>query len=207
MFSYPEPQDVVADIGEKVVTGFLKAVDQTRDDLENYRQSMSRYAADASGRGLANWIHDRLWAHVNAILGELPGVTLVDSEPRREMWVGTRYKFRFKRHTDIGAVRTYPTQTALEFFGQAAVQWAFDGFEELHLTFGYVWDAGSRTVGPAVISLHSELNTPVWMRQLDDLVAVPAAGATTLPPRDEPSLPDIEFRHPHDEKESGTDSS
>lgn len=208
MSSYPDAADVLAELGDKVIEGFLRAVQDARSDLARYREGFPDFVAQASERGLANWIHDRLWYRLGVRLSGLPEVQFADREPHREMRVGTRYLFRVKRHSVLGALSTYPTQTALDFLQQVPMQWALDGLDEVRLVMGYVWDADTRSVGPAVISLRADRDTVLWMEELTDAAtgSPESSGGSVTPllPRSEPTKPTIEVQV-EDEPELGED--
>jgi hypothetical protein len=128
------------------------AVRLARKDLTEYRTAHPSWAAQHSERGLASWIHDRLWFHLAVLLDAVDSVAMVDKEPTREIGVGINYRLRVKRHHDDGAVNTYPTLGAMEFMAQEA-QLCIEGMESVHLIAGYIWDRDARDIGPAVISL------------------------------------------------------
>ena len=65
-------------------------------------------------------------------------VSFVDRPPTREIYVGTRYRLRVKKHDIDGAIATYLTQGALDFLEQEPA--TFDGLEEIRLIAGYGWD-------------------------------------------------------------------
>ncbi|WP_411149611.1 hypothetical protein [Streptomyces sp. A30] len=194
MKSYPDPDGVLSGLGDKVVSGLARAVAKTRRDLAAYRETHSSWVSDSSERGLANWIHDRLWANLCAEFDAQPGVALSDREPTREITVGVNYRLRVKRHRIDGKVSSYATQTALEFYAQGAQQ-AFPGFEEIRLIAGYDWDADTRSMGDAVLSLRDGEEEVVW------LITLPEAGAGTVgvpaqpirPTGPEPALPTIDL--------------
>jgi len=60
MFSYPGADEVLDDLGDKVVEAFARSVARARADLAEYRRLKPSWVAQSSERGLANWIHDRL---------------------------------------------------------------------------------------------------------------------------------------------------
>lgn len=60
MKSYPDSERVLEELGDKVLEAFSEATSETRADLAQYRQDSPEFVVDASPRGLANWIHDRL---------------------------------------------------------------------------------------------------------------------------------------------------
>ncbi|MFE3202876.1 hypothetical protein [Embleya sp. NPDC059237] len=193
MISYPESDEVLAGLGSKVVQGLVHAVVQARADLLRYRMREPAVVAQHSERGLANWIHDRMWAHLVAVLDGHPEVTLSEGEPTRELVVGLRYRLRIKRHRDGGQVSSYGTQTALEFFAQGH-QDTFPGLEELRLTAGYEWDADARDIGDAVLSLRDGKDHIVWLEHLVDTGELGGSGAVqpVRPSTPSPALPSIE---------------
>jgi hypothetical protein len=194
MKSYPDPDEVLSDLGDKVTMGLARAVAKARRDLAAYRADHSAWVSDSSERGLANWIHDRLWAHVCAEFDGQSDVALSDREPTREITVGINYRLRVKRHRVDGKVRSYATQTALEFYAQGA-QEAFPGMEEVRLIAGYEWDADARSMGDAVLSLRDGEEVVIWHVTLPEA----GTGATGVPARPirptepEPSLPTIDL--------------
>lgn len=145
----------------------------------------------SSERGLAAWIHDRLWYHLASALTDLPDVVITDNGILREFTVGPEtevIRFRVKRHDMDGDVSTYPTQLALDFLAQ--VEGLLPGFSELHLIAGYRWDREQRAMGSAVISLRDGLDNIKW--EVDLGLAAPASGATGLPVKPKPSAPVID---------------
>ncbi|MFF8649935.1 hypothetical protein ACF06D_17130 [Streptomyces griseoluteus] len=194
MKSYPSPEDVLSDLGSKVVGGLARAVANTRKDLAAYRETHLSWVSDSSERGLANWIHDRLWAHVCAEFDGQPDIGLSDREPTREITVGVNYRLRVKRHRLDGKVSSYATQTALEFYAQG-VQQVFPGLEEVRLIAGYDWDADSRSMGDAVLSLRDGEEEVIWHISLPEagtgMAGVPAR--PIHPVGSEPALPTIDL--------------
>ncbi|HEU0131453.1 MAG TPA: hypothetical protein VFQ85_10745 [Mycobacteriales bacterium] len=196
MKSYPSWDQVRADLGDKVVAAFVEAVALTRADLTLYREAFPGWVARHSERGLANWIHDAFWAHAAAILDGVPGVTLVDREPRREIGIGYSYRIRLKRHHLDGHVATYPTEGALEFLAQPA-QETFDGLSETHLIAGYEWDEDTRAIGDALISLRDG-SVIIWKEPLVDdeedggVVAVPSVRGPVPPVISDPAAAEQE---------------
>ncbi|MGH3693438.1 MAG: hypothetical protein ACRDRX_05490 [Pseudonocardiaceae bacterium] len=53
--SYPLAEQVLEDLGDKVVQGLALMVAQTRDDLRVYRRTFPSWVADSTDRGLLNW--------------------------------------------------------------------------------------------------------------------------------------------------------
>ena len=174
MRTYPEGFEVIADLGDKIVEGLAESIERTRDDLRSYRDWRPDIVADHTERGLANWLHDRVWRHLTTLLDAVPNVYFRDTEPIREFYVYPKYRFRMKRHGEDGTVRSYPTQAVLEFMEQPML----DGDVEIRLIAGYEWDRDARTMGAAVVSLHDGEDNVVWMERL------PAPGrgrAVTVP--------------------------
>ena len=190
--SYPTWQDVAPAVGDKVIDAVVAAVKAAKDDLADYRSFRPAWVAQASERGLATWIHDRLWFHVAAALGELPHVTVIDKGVLREFTVGPEtslYRFRVKRHQEDGDVSTYPTELALEFLAQ--VEDMLDIFDELHLIAGYKWDRDERAMGSPVISLRDGRHHLIWEHDLSSR-GDESTGSQGLPSVTEPPAPAID---------------
>lgn len=128
---------------------------------------------------------------------------IVDKEPKREIYVDTRYRIRFKKHEKFGGVSTYPTTAALEFMEQVVP--TLPGLEEIHLCAGYLWDSETREVGSAVLSLRDGIDHVVWMCEIPE-PGVAGDGSTEriLPPT-EPRLPVLEIRSPDVERRGTED--
>ncbi|MFF6808362.1 hypothetical protein ACFZAG_00465 [Streptomyces sp. NPDC012403] len=197
MNSHPSSREVLSGLGEKVTHSLARSVKLAAGDLRTYRGWNPTWVAEASERGLANWIHDRLWSHLTSLLDGHPGVTLSHGEPTREVVVGVSYRLRIKRHREDGQVSSYPTQTALEFFAQG-VQDTFPGLEEVRLVAGYEWEADSREIGEAVLSLRDGQDEVVWLVPLPDVGEAGGRGTVqpVRPTAPEPSLPSINVPEP-----------
>lgn len=197
MFSYPSFDEVCDDLGDKVIGGITKSATCTAGDLRDYRKFRPLWVSRSSERGLANWIHDRMWDHLVVELDRIPNVTVVDREPLREISVGTRYRLRVKRHHPTGTVSTYPTLAALEFFTQGQ-QMTIEGLEEIRLITGYLWESDLRQVGVPVLSLRDGRNKIVWMEELPITGAAGGTGTIDLtpPPSTGPVAPVIEVNQP-----------
>ena len=192
---HPNPDDVLKDLGDKVVQGLALMVAHTADDLHVYRRTFPSWVADSTERGLLNWSHDRAWAHVTRIFDGISGVSFVDQPPKREIYVGTRYRLRVKKHDIEGRVSTYLTQGALDFLEQEPP--TLDGLEEIRLIAGYRWDPELREVGAAVISLRDGVDHVVWMHELDEPAAGAVASTVPILPPTAPRTPQI--RMPSDD--------
>ncbi|MDE0170653.1 MAG: hypothetical protein OXS29_14290 [bacterium] len=188
MKSYPDSEKILEDLGDKVLEAFSEAMSAARADLAQYRQDSPEFVVDASPRGLANWIHDRLMKRLIDAVEGMDHVSVVESGPTRELFVSGStllYRIRAKRHDVVGNVRTYPTQGALEFLEQT-FQPTLDGLFEVHLILGYRWEADSYEIGPTVLSLRDGIENIIWLIELDRPGST-GSGATDLRP---PSLPD-----------------
>lgn len=178
---------ILDELGDKVLEAIAASVAKTRADYRLYQASHPDFVAQASSRGLANWIHDRLWHHLSAFLNEADGIFLVESGATREIVVGHRYRIRAKRHAPPAQTSTYPTQAALAFMHQPPDVLVLEGLAEIHLIAGYVWLSDSAEIGPPVLSLRDGQDNVLWVHELPESGTASApASVTTLPPLDEP---------------------
>ena len=148
--------------------------------------------AESSPRGLANWIHDRLWHWVVTHFEGIEDAVIVEKGATREVTVNGKFRIRLKRHSESGRVSTYPTQAALEFMEQPAEQLTLDGLEMMHLIVGYRWESDTHEIGPAVLSLRDGLDNPLWEVELSE----PTTDTTVVDrvaPAVEPGLPRIQL--------------
>ncbi|WP_233620373.1 hypothetical protein [Amycolatopsis sp. WAC 01416] len=183
-------EDVLHDLGDKVVGALVDATSATRADLADYRDAFPGWVADSSERGLSNWIHDRLWAHLRRELTDVDSVELLDQGVTREVTVGLRYRARVKRHTGRDRVRSYATKSALAFWAQSE---ALEGLEEVRLGFGYRWDPEERVIGSTIVSLRDGLDKDaIWAVEVDAGASGAAGTSITWTPVD-PSLPQIDL--------------
>lgn len=190
MFSTLDPDIVLAHLGDKVVHAFSRSVHLTREDLATYRSFAPGWVAMSSERGLASWIHDRMWTHAVGLVEGVDGVAVVDKEPTREIFVGTRYRIRLKRHQDDGAVSMYPTPTALDFLGQGG-EVPLPGLEEVCLIAGYEWNREARQIGVAVLSLRSSGENIVWVVELPTVGELGDGGQVVRPTVPGPTQPTV----------------
>lgn len=192
-----------AELGDKMVDALVTAVTDTREDLALYRTSLPQFAYEQSARGLANWVNDRLWQHVQRQLFNIPGVLLHEHGATREVVVGTKYRLRLKRHSPAGFIRNYRTPTALAFWQLDS--FALPGLAETRLCFGYVWDAEVERIGDPVMSRRTDQDTLLWMERLDESAgAGGATEATPIVPPTIPGLPRIDL--PAADEKDGTDT-
>ncbi len=178
---------ILDDLGDKVLEAIALSVARTREDFRRYQTMFPEFVAQASQRGLSNWIHDRLWRHLSELLADVDGVLLVESGATREIVYRDRYRIRMKRHKPPAQVATYPTQTALEFMNQAPEQLVLEGLEQINLIAGYEWIDDRAQIGHAVLSLRGGKDNVLWLYQLPEADAAGVTpSVTTLPPRSEP---------------------
>lgn len=157
---------VLEGLGDKVLDGLSAAVHEARQDLARYREMSPDVVLQSSARGLANWIHDRLWYHTCRLLESVDGVVCYEKGALREVIVEDRYRLRVKRHRVQATVATYPTQGAMDFMEQPDGQRVLDGLEQSRLIVGYQWDADSEEMGPAVLSMRHGVKNVLWVHEL-----------------------------------------
>jgi hypothetical protein len=191
MKSYPSLDEVLEALGDKVAEALSRSALLAKEDLLEYRRLRPAWVAAHSERGLANWIHDRQWDHLVALLTGVAGVSFVDKEPVRDVWVGINFQVRIKRHHWDGKVSIYPTESALDFLAQPASQGTLEGLDEVHLIAGYHWDKELRDIIAGVLSLRDGLNKQIWLIELP-LPGAPSAGISPLPVSPTPPAPTIE---------------
>ena len=182
--------EISARLGGKTTLGIAQAVSDAKADLTDYRNVRPRYVAEASERGLANWIHDRLWIHLIEHLDDDRDTHFHDSGPTREFRVGTQYLFRAKRHRAGDRISSYPTATAQAFWNQDAIT-LFPDADEVRLAAGYRWDPDLREIDEAVISLRDGMDSVVWAVAL---IVEPESNSLLIRPLDDeaPALPLID---------------
>jgi len=197
---------VLDDLGDKIVAGLAGCVEGARRDLVEYRQALPHVVRRSSSRGLANWVHDAMWARAVDVFDEVAEVDLVDAGPVRDIFVGTAYHLRMKRHSARGAIRSYPTQAALRFIEQEDDLLTLVGIRTLNLCVGYEWDDQTREMGSGVMSLRDgSFDDVIWMHDLP-LLGPAASGGTVaplLPAGDSPTTPAIEIHTREAERHGG----
>lgn len=197
--------EINARLGDKTTHGIAQAVSDAKADLTDYRTVRPRYVAEASERGLANWIHDRLWIHLIEHLDDDPATHFRDSGPTREFRVGAQYLFRAKRHRAGDRISSYPTATAQAFWNQDTIT-LFPDADEVRLAAGYRWDPELREINEAIISLRDGMDHVVWAVAL---ILEPDSNAVQIRPLDDeaPALPFIDVAEEavdDDESETGS---
>lgn len=188
---YPSFDEVLDDIGDKAAEALLTAVARSKADLRTYRETHPGWVAEHSERGLANWIHDRLWTHITALTDQNPDVAIHEKGPLRELVIGNKYRFRLKRHDESGHVASYHTDAFLDFVCQPAVQ--LPGMEETRLIAGYEWEKDLRDIGVAVISLRDGDDNVIWSEPLSPVDAGRDAGTVVTPEQPGPTTPIVEI--------------
>ena len=126
-----------------------------------------------------------------------------DQPPTRELYIGTRYRLRVKKHDIEGRVTTYLTDGALDFLEQEPA--TLDGLEEVRLIAGYRWDPELREIGAAVLSLRDGKDNIAWMHELDEPAGGAGAGATPINPSTAPRAPEIGMAADDDKRPEGTE--
>lgn len=165
--SYPTWDDVASAVGDKVIAAVGVSVANAATEFALYRKIFPSWVAQTTERGLAGWIHDRMWHHLLTALDGHPDLTVVDKEPLREIVVGpvtSICRFRIKRHHQDGSVSTYRTPLALEFLAQGPEMLGI--FAETHLIAGYKWDKELRSIGVPLISLRDG-RRHIWEHELE----------------------------------------
>lgn len=195
MESVPSPAQVMADLGEKSTRAFGLSVQRAKADLSVYRQLLPVVVAQHSSRGLANWINDRLWAHLSGFAEDVPDMTVNEKGATREVTVGIRYRFRFKRHSSTAMIASYPTLGYLDFVTQPTGQ--LPTLEEVRLVAGYEWLPETHDMGDAVISLRNGADNVLWTEALpefdDDYRLDGSAGDVVALEQPGPARPVIEL--------------
>lgn len=203
MFSYPSHDAVLPELGDKVVGAVAAATGLTRADLALYRDMHPDWVRAHSERGLANWVHDRMWDHLGKLLDGSDGVELIERGVDREIRIGLRYVARVKRHDRSEKIRTYPTRSAIAFWAQSS---QLEGLEEVSLAFGYRWDVDARAIRGPVISLRDGHNQPpIWLVELDEEAGQAGTPISYTPI--EPTLPQIDLYEGLDDAQEGGEPS
>lgn len=189
MFSPTDPDAVLAELGDKFLTGFSGAVTAARSDIADMRSWRPVWFPGMSTRCLSNLIHDRIWAHVVTAIEDAESVNLIEKGPTREIQAGMNLRLRVKRHRENDKISTYPTQTALEFYLQGPP--ALSGLELITLAAGYRWDHDLREILAPVVSYRDGKDNPIWAVELSEPATT--AEPITWTPIKGPSLPEVEF--------------
>lgn len=210
MISQPGPDEVVNELGDKVVGAVLHAVEVAKEQFLKYRREHPDWAADNAPRTLASLIHDWMWTALKQQLDELPHVNLIDRHPTREIAVQVQseerlsYLLRVKLHHPDGRTSSYQTQSVIDFELQG-VRPTFPGFGETRLQAGYEWDKETRTMGDPVISLRDGRDKIIWVHSLAEQEDDADGGTVTRPPKPGPTLPTLDVSAVESDDSTGTE--
>ncbi len=198
MFDVEKSDAVLDALGQKALDAIGRAVAATRADLGAYRRLLPRFAAEASQRGLHNWIHDRMFANALVEIDGMPGASYIDEEPVRDLCFGSTFRVRMKAHDRDDLVTAYPTRASLDFYTQGW-QPTFPSLDEVRLVAGYRWDRDLREMKEAVISLRDGRQNVRWAVEL---VEQGRSGVLHFEPHELPPLPEFELGDLGDEEQS-----
>ncbi len=190
MQSLRDKARVLEGLGDKALEAFCEIIDESRRDLSRYRQQNPDFVAQSSARGLANWIHDRMWHHARRMFDTIRDANLHESGVNREIILRERYRVRLKRHHPPAEVTTYPTVAALDFMEQPDNQLVIRGLEQVRLIVGYIWDEDAQEMGRAVLSMRDGLDNVLWIHEL----AYASDTANSLPERLQPAAASVRSR-------------
>ena len=196
----PDPEKVLEDLGEPFIHALIDAVDGAREDYREFQAWHPDWFPSFFERFTASFLHERIWDRLTRATSQMEHISVYDREPTRQLWSGTHYLIRLKRHRSRDRISTYPTKAARELWsGQAAL----DGLESISLAVGYYWDSELREVGDTVVSYRSGTDNPVWAIRLHK--STDAAADFTWKSID-PTLPEINIGSvlPNQEEESSS---
>lgn len=104
------------------------------------------------------------------------------------------FHIRLKRHSPGGAIRSYPTQSALDFITQSPDLFTGIGVTTVKLCLGYEWDGVERRIGSPVMSLRDgSFDTSIWMVDLPRRGSGGGTVTPIMPSGDGPPAPVIEL--------------
>lgn len=189
MFDASRSDEVLGALGQKAIDALGRAVVTTRTDLQEYRAVFPRFVAEATQRGLHNWLHDRMFANALAEVDSLPDVAVIDREPIRDLYFGGQFRVRMKAHHAGDLVTAYPTAASLDFYSQGW-QPTFPSMEEVRLVAGYRWDPELRQMNEAVISYRDGREKVLWAVEL---IQATQSGIMHFKPHELPPMPEIEL--------------
>ena len=156
-------------LGYKPLRAWASAVARTRASLAIYKRTLPDLAAMHGPRGMANMVHDFAWSHMVAEVDDVDEVVPIENGSLREVLIHDVVRARIKRHTGRGAVSTYPTALALQFYAQEKQPLLpLEGVEQVKLVFGYVWDPTLSEVGEATVSYPLSARKSLWIRDLPE---------------------------------------
>lgn len=144
----PDAQQVLDQLGLEKQAVIIDAVDQAREDLRVYRTTFPHWHVRFSQRYISNFLHERIWAVLVESFDGDDSTDVIDREPSR-LIRSDGIEMRVKRHSEQNIVASYPTQTAIKWFGN---QEALPELATLNISIGYQWIKDEEQVGPAVIA-------------------------------------------------------
>ncbi|QLF84844.1 hypothetical protein SEA_BBQVALINDRA_34 [Gordonia phage BBQValindra] len=202
MNTYPDPQTVIDDLGDKFLMAFVQSVTGASEDLRALGEWRPEWYVTYSQRFIANFIHERMWARTTREVSSHPDVHVVDKEPTRQIVVGS-YVIRFKRHKPTLQIRSYPTAGALAFWTNRA---SLPGMDQHSLALGYIWDAESGQIQSAIVSYRDGTDNPIWSVTVQEgAEATDGAVQGITHAAIDPSLPQIDLSEVAEDE--GNDSS
>ncbi|WP_064745374.1 hypothetical protein [Pseudonocardia acaciae] len=214
MIPHPSPEDVKAELGDKVLDAVSLGVAHAKEQFGIYQQQHPDWLASNTKRTVASLIHDWMWAAVAKALDEAPHVVIIDRDPVRELAIRVEsehrlsYLLRLKRHHLDGSTSSYQTQTVIDFELQGPNQ-TFPGYGEVRLEAGYEWDADTRAMGGPLITLRDGRDNVLWTLPLTPHTGI-GGGTVTQPTTPGPVLPSISLQsedEARDENGTGSDQS
>lgn len=160
----PGRDEVLEELGPDFVNAYIQSVGNAKDDYSAFREWRTDWVPGYAVRTVASFIHDRIWYHLLQLTNELRRVSVIDNDPTREVYVGTKYKIRIKRHSEKDQISNAATKSTQQFWSQGTL--ALDGMEEIRLALGYVWDRDLREINEPVLSCRITVDEPLWSVKL-----------------------------------------
>jgi hypothetical protein len=190
MFSVHDSEAVLAELGPAFVGTVADCVDLARQDWESFQGEQPKLVPGFFNRDSADIIHVFLRQHLKVGFETSVDTIVREADPNFELVKQVppcrTYVCRVKRHSIGDRVVSYPTRSAIDFFGGMPV---FPGMDEIHLAVGYRWDPDLKAIRDAVISYHEGMENPIWAVTLER-----AAGTGVVTPTPiEPILPDYDL--------------
>lgn len=173
MIDVGKSHEVLGALGQAPLDALGRAVQLTRADQDEYRSTLPRLSARHTQRGWLNWVHDQFFANMLVTVDEkCDDASVRDVEPRREVYFGSLFRFRFKKHDEHDLVASYPTDGFLDFAEQDPPQL----LQEIRLIGGYRWDREVSQIGAPLVSARDGRNRVLWVYELE---ADSGTGGTT----------------------------
>lgn len=192
MIDVGKSHEVLRALGQAPLDALGKAVELTRADQDEYRSTLPRLSARHTQRGWLNWVHDQFFANMLVAVDEkCDDATVRDLEPRREIYFGSLFRFRFKKHDEHDFISSYQTDGYLDFTQQDPPQL----LQEIRLIGGYRWDREVSQIGAPLVSARDGHNRVLWVYELE--ASSGSGGATHFAPKPPsdwggPNLPVVE---------------